>query len=56
MTTDDRLKNIEAKLDRVLENHGNRITQLETQAGFFKIAFGSLFSAAAWVVHKLNLS
>lgn len=49
-----RLDRIEKKLDDVLHSHSNRITQLETQSGFFKIAFSALFSAAAWVLHKLN--
>jgi Holliday junction resolvasome RuvABC endonuclease subunit len=51
-----RLDRIEEKLDEVLNQHSNRITQLETQSGFFKLAFGSLFSAAAWLFHKLHLS
>lgn len=51
-----RLERIEEKLDNVLHTHSNRLTQLETQSGFFKLAFSALFSAAAWVFHKLHLS
>lgn len=52
---DKRLERIEEKLDTVLQTHSNRLTQIETQNGFFKIAFAALFSAAAWILNKLHI-
>lgn len=50
---DERLERIETKLDAVLHTHSNRLTAIETEQGFFKIALTALFTAAGWVMNKL---
>lgn len=53
---DPRLQRIEDKLDRVLEHvqtNSNRITKLETQAGFVQAALALLVPFVIWVLNKL---
>ena len=49
---DKRLERIESKLDRVLEEHGNRITKIETQAGFVKAGLAFLGTMVMWALNK----
>lgn len=44
---DDRLTRIENKLDHVLESHGQRISRVETSAGWLKWAFSLLLTVAS---------
>lgn len=50
--TNGRLTRIEAKLDRVLEEHGNRITTIETQAGFIKAGLAFIGTLVIWALNK----
>lgn len=50
--TSERLARIEAKLDRVLEDHGNRITKIETQAGFVKAGLAFVGTLVIWALNK----
>lgn len=52
--TQDRLKRIEDKLDRVLEEHGNRLTTIETQAGFVKAGLAFLGTVLIWALNKFS--
>ncbi len=52
MSDQQRLERIESKLDRVLEDHGNRITKLETQAGFVKAGLAFLGTLVIWALNK----
>lgn len=40
------------KLDDVLENHGNRLTKIETQAGFIKAGLAFLGSIFIWALNR----
>ena len=51
-SNNDRLTRIESKLDRVLEEHGNRITKLETQAGFVKAGLAFVGTLVIWALNK----
>ena len=48
-----RLERIENKLDQVLESHGNRLTKIETQAGFIKAGLALLVPFVVWVLNRL---
>lgn len=50
-----RLERIESKLDRVLEEHSNRITKLETQAGFFQLGLAFVLTTVGGFLTKLIL-
>lgn len=52
MNENKRLERIEEKLDRVLEDHGNRITKIETQAGFIKAGLAFIGSLVIWALNK----
>lgn len=49
---EQRLARIEAKLDKVLEEHGNRLTKLDTQAGFIKAGLAFVGSLLIWALNK----
>lgn len=53
MDDQQRLERIELKLDQVIELHGNRLTKLETQAGFFQLGLAFLITSVGGVLTKL---
>lgn len=52
---DTRLARIEEKLDEVLQVHSNRLTKLETQAGFFQLALAFIFTTALGLLTKIGM-
>lgn len=54
---ENRLERIEKKLDQVLEGHSNRLTKLETEAGFIKsgltLALAVVVGACTWAFRKV---
>lgn len=49
---EDDVRSLHDKLDLALENNGNRITKLETQAGFIKAGLAFLGSILLWALNK----
>lgn len=51
------LKAMNEKLDTLVDNHGNRITKLEAEAGFIKAGFALLIAtvmgACGWAFKKV---
>ena len=54
------LARIEAKLDRVIDDHDHRITKLEAEFGFFKkvgtalwsIIYAAIIGTLGWIIKK----
>jgi hypothetical protein len=55
---EERLGRMEDKLDKVVDGHGNRLTRLESQAGFVKWSLGALgailMAIFSWALKKIS--